>query len=192
VWAYGLLEGCSDQCRSCCSDPPPRAMALRLLSRSAVRAGQPGLSSQSAVSVLQRSAQRPRHVAFSSSSSKDSSVLADLDTSPSTSSDGNKQAAAATLELPIQRFIWPKLQSKFCRMCGAQMDIIQPDGEREWRHVCKGCGYIGETNRPRGFLPQCIQVQPSAMLLLRDWSAKPADRCAHHLKTTPPIDAAAG
>lgn len=145
--AHGLLIGCSYHCRSCCSDPQPRAMALRLLSRSAVRARQPGLSPQVAVNVLQRSAQRPRQVA---ASSKDSGVLADLDSIPSTSSDGNQQAAAATMELPIQRFIWPKLQSKFCRMCGAQMDIIQPDGDKEWRHVCKGCGYIGRIDRPRG------------------------------------------
>lgn len=106
------------------------------------------MSHQAAVNVLQRSAQRPRHVVFSTSSSKESSaVVADLDTSPSTSGDGHKPAAANS-ELPIQRFIWPKLQSKFCRMCGAQMDIIQPDGDKEWRHVCKGCSYIGEVIRP--------------------------------------------
>jgi hypothetical protein len=102
-------------------------MALRLLSRCHARVGQPTVSPHAASVVLQRSAQWPGHGAVGASS-KDTTVVTD----PSTS------------ELPKQQFIWPKLQSKFCRMCGGSMDIVQPEGDKEWRHVCKSCGYIGK------------------------------------------------
>jgi hypothetical protein len=113
-------------------------MALRLLSRYHARVGQPTASPHAAAVVLQGSAQWPRHVAISASS-KDTTVITDPSTSGRDSS-----AAASTSELPKQQFIWPKLQSKFCRMCGGSMDIVQPEGDKEWRHVCKSCGYIGK------------------------------------------------
>lgn len=133
-------------------------MALRMLSRcqqSALRVGQPPTAPQAA--LLQRSAQfQGRHV--SAAGSSDSSAV--LNT-PSTSIPGDEsdsKGVTKSSELPIQQFIWPKLQSKFCRMCGGEMDIIQPDGEREWRHVCRSCSYIGKQqhNTPTcllGFAP---------------------------------------
>lgn len=61
------------------------------------------------------------------------------------STSGREESVSTSTELPKQQMVWPKLQSKYCRMCGSEMAIIQPEGDKEWRHVCKSCQYIGTT-----------------------------------------------
>lgn len=48
-------------------------------------------------------------------------------------------AAAATASGPPPHLAHPRNQSMFCRMCGGAMQLIQPEGDREWRHVCGAC-----------------------------------------------------
>ncbi|WIA09455.1 hypothetical protein OEZ86_012036 [Tetradesmus obliquus] len=59
----------------------------------------------------------------------------------------------------------PRLQSKFCRMCGGSMAIIQPEGDKEWRHVCNSCGYIDYFN-PR-MVVGCVVEHEGKILLCK-------------------------
>jgi Nudix N-terminal len=54
---------------------------------------------------------------------------------------------------------------RFCRSCGGSMHIVQPEGDKAWRHVCKECGYIDYVN-PK-LVVGCIVEHAGKILLCR-------------------------
>jgi NADH pyrophosphatase NudC (nudix superfamily) len=50
-------------------------------------------------------------------------------------------------------------------MCGNDMRVIQPEGDKEWRHVCNSCGYIDYFN-PK-LVVGCIIEHEGKILLCR-------------------------
>eukprot|EP00775_Hariotina_reticulata_P005531 gene5531-5767_t len=50
-------------------------------------------------------------------------------------------------------------------MCGGGMQLVQPDGDKEWRHVCDACGYIDYFN-PK-MVVGCIVEHAGKILLCR-------------------------
>lgn len=50
-----------------------------------------------------------------------------------------EQQAAEPPPKPRQRF-------SFCRMCGGGLELVLPEGDGSWRHVCSKCGYTDYEN----------------------------------------------
>lgn len=59
----------------------------------------------------------------------------------------------------------PLSQSRFCRQCGSPMEVIRPQGDNEWRHVCTSCKYVDYFN-PK-MVVGCIVEHAGKLLLCR-------------------------
>ncbi|KAF8073126.1 NUDT23 [Scenedesmus sp. PABB004] len=91
--------------------------------------------------------------------------------------DGPPSPAAPEAEPPAPppHGLLPR-QSKFCRLCGAPMAVVQPAGDASWRHVCTACSYVDYFN-PK-LVVGCIVEHGGKILLCK--------RCGNNNNKTPP------
>lgn len=87
------------------------------------------------------------------------------DTTSPPQSEGNQPESGPTPREAAAPPLKPKQVAHYCRMCGSKLEVVVPQGDSVYRHVCSSCTYVDYQN-PK-MVVGCIVEHQGKVLLCR-------------------------